>query len=182
MLPLHIFEERYKAMTARALETDKRIAMALLCPGWEKCYTGQPKIESIVCIGKIVAHERLPDGKYNFLLQGTDRAQIVREIQSHPYRIAELNSLPELPAMEIDLCNQRRRLISVFSNGRFSSVPLCQKFLEMLASSLPTSQIVDVLAFSLLEDITVKQQLLAETNPRRRAERVAAALENLQPV
>jgi len=38
VLPLHIFEERYKAMTADARAGDRHIAMALLKPGWEKDY------------------------------------------------------------------------------------------------------------------------------------------------
>src|SRR5438552_2023140 len=70
VLPLHIFEERYKAMTADALNGDRRIAMALLRPGWERSYYGRPQIEPVVCVGKILSHEKLPDGKYNFLLQG----------------------------------------------------------------------------------------------------------------
>src|SRR5665213_523951 len=45
LLPLHIFEERYKAMTADALAGDKQIAMALLKPGWEKNYYCRPAIE-----------------------------------------------------------------------------------------------------------------------------------------
>src|SRR5689334_24875244 len=63
ILPLHIFEERYKAMTADALQGDRVIAMAMLKPGWEKNYYGTPPIDPIVCVGSIWSHERLPDGK-----------------------------------------------------------------------------------------------------------------------
>src|SRR5437764_15065204 len=68
VLPLHIFEERYKVMTADTLRGDRRVAMALLKPGWEKNYYQQPEIEPVVCVGRILEHEKLPDGKYNFLL------------------------------------------------------------------------------------------------------------------
>jgi len=34
----------------------------------------------IVCVGTILTHERLADGKYNFLLQGTARARVVKEV------------------------------------------------------------------------------------------------------
>src|SRR5476651_2067777 len=74
VLPLHIFEERYKAMTADTLRGDGRIAMALLKPGWEKCYYQRPAIDPVVCVGTILSHEKLPDGTYNFLLQGAIRA------------------------------------------------------------------------------------------------------------
>ena len=66
LLPLHVFEERYKAMTMDALAGRRQIAMALLSPGWEKCYYGRPAIEKVVCVGTIVSHQRLPDGKFNF--------------------------------------------------------------------------------------------------------------------
>src|SRR6266478_35888 len=73
VLPLHIFEERYKVMTADALSGDRLIAMALLRPGWEKNYYGKAAIEPVVCLGQILTHEQLDDGKYNFLLQGICR-------------------------------------------------------------------------------------------------------------
>ena len=39
VLPLHIFEDRYKAMITDALRGNRLIAMALLKPGWEKITT-----------------------------------------------------------------------------------------------------------------------------------------------
>src|ERR1700722_8774241 len=80
VLPLHIFEERYKAMIADALAGGRRIAMCLLKPGWEKNYHAKPAIEQAVCVGRILSAEKLPDEKYNFLLQGEIRGKIVREI------------------------------------------------------------------------------------------------------
>src|SRR5688500_2705738 len=117
VLPLHIFEDRYRAMTADAIAGDKVIAMALLKPGWEKSYYGRPAIEPVVCVGRILSHEKLPDGKYNFLLQGVQRARIIRERDDTgrpgdetPYRTAQLQPLEETPAVEIDLEEERRRL------------------------------------------------------------------------
>src|SRR3954471_15458332 len=109
VLPLHVFEERYKAMTADALRGDRQIAMALLKPGWERDYYSRPAIEPVVCIGTILTHERLPDGKYNFLLQGHTRARVVREINGNDYRLATLEPVVETEAMEIDLEADRRR-------------------------------------------------------------------------
>src|SRR5437016_3246424 len=96
VLPLHIFEERYKQMTADALAGDGLVAMALLRLGWEKSYYGRPAIEPVVCVGRILSHEKLADGKYNFLLQGQTRARIVREHGERSYRLAELSPLEEI--------------------------------------------------------------------------------------
>src|SRR4051794_16936820 len=80
VLPLHIFEDRYKRMAADVLGSHLQIAMALLERGWEKDYHGRPRVDPVVCVGTILSHERLPDGRYNFLLQGHTRARIVREV------------------------------------------------------------------------------------------------------
>src|SRR5450432_4083147 len=76
VLPLHIFEDRYKAMTADVLAGERYIAMALLQTGWEKNYHRRPEIDPVLCVGKILSLEKLPDGKYNLLLQGHLRAEI----------------------------------------------------------------------------------------------------------
>src|SRR3954465_12651185 len=102
ILPLHIFEERYKAMTADALRGPKRIAMALMRPGWEKNYHGRPAIEPVVCVGEIISHEKLEDGRYNFLLRGYRRARVVREYGDEPYRVGWLETVRDSGGMEID--------------------------------------------------------------------------------
>jgi len=118
VLPLHIFEDRYRAMTRDALVGDRVIAMALLRPGWEKSYYGRPAIDPVVCAGRILSHERLPDGKYNFLLQGVARCRIVEELtRDEPYRIARLETIVETPALEIDLDECRRQLTEVFDES-----------------------------------------------------------------
>src|SRR5438046_3217716 len=117
ILPLHIFEERYKTMTADALRGRRKIAMALLRPGWEKSYYGSPQIAPVVCVGAILSHERLPDGKYNFLLQGHQRARVVREIGGDlPYRVAQLQPLVEKKVLEIDLSGARQKLEALFTS------------------------------------------------------------------
>src|SRR5437016_3846626 len=78
--PLHIFEPRYCAMLEDALADDRQIAMVLLEPGWQRDYEGRPAIAVVGCLGKIVAHERLPTGRHNILLRGVSRLAIRREL------------------------------------------------------------------------------------------------------
>jgi Lon protease-like protein len=81
MQPLHIFEERYREMLEDALAGDQLIAMAVLEPGWEADYDSRPPVEQYACLGKVVAHHKLPDGRYNVLLLGVQRVRIVKELQ-----------------------------------------------------------------------------------------------------
>ena len=89
-LPLHIFEPRYRQMIDEALEGDGKIGMVLLKPGWESNYHAKPEIAQIGCFGTIDRYTQFPDGKYNILLKGISRFQIVKEFAGKPYRRAEI--------------------------------------------------------------------------------------------
>ncbi len=182
VLPLHIFEPRYREMTRDALAGDKVIAMALLKPGWESDYHGRPPIDPVVCVGRILSHEMLEDGRFNFLLQGMSRARVIREIGDRPYRMADVDLMTDQQVMEIDLANERQRLIGMFSETALMELPAASQFKKLLMGSLPTSAVADVVAFSLIENPALKQSLLAETDPRRRITRLLATLESLVPM
>ena len=98
LMPLQIFEPRYRQMTADALEGERLIAMGLLRPGWQKVSeNAPPPIHRIVGLGKIIAHEKLEDGRYYLVLRGLARAKVVREqLVDLPYRIGELEICSEI--------------------------------------------------------------------------------------
>ena len=96
-LPLHIFEPRYRAMVANALQSDRMIGMVLLKPGWERDYEGRPPTYPIGCSGVITHVERLPDGRFNLVLRGLERFRVVEEDGTRSYRQATVEPLVEQP-------------------------------------------------------------------------------------
>ena len=100
-LPLHIFEPRYRQMTADALEGERKIGMVLLKPDWEAAYFDRPEIFPMGCVGSIEKEIRHPDGKYNFTLVGLRRFRILREVDGKLYRCAEIDLLEEQNEQEI---------------------------------------------------------------------------------
>ena len=97
ILPLHIFEPRYREMVADSLEGDRIIGMAMLKPGWEEAGEN-PGIRPIGGAGEIVESEKLPDGRYNILLEGRFRYRILEEREvSTPYRVATVEEVPSMP-------------------------------------------------------------------------------------
>ena len=186
LLPLHIFEERYKAMTADALAGRRLVAMALLSPGWEKCYYGRPPLEPVVCVGRIVSHERLPDGKFNLLLRGELRASIEREVccPSKPgaclYRTARLQPLAETQLMEIDLSHERQRLEAALTEGLLAKVPVVKQIAALLPGPTRTADIADLVAFHVIDNLALKQSLLADGDIRRRVNQLLSALNSLE--
>jgi uncharacterized protein len=94
-LPLHVFEDRYRALTRDALAGDRLIGMALLRPGFEGDYEGRPPIYPIGCAGVISHSDRLPDGRYNIVLHGVSKFRVIDEIDDGDYRRAQVEALPE---------------------------------------------------------------------------------------
>ena len=95
-LPLHIFEERYRALTRDALAGDRIIGMTLLRPGFEGDYDGRPPIYPVGCAGVISHSDRLPDGRYNIVLHGLSKFRIVEEMTDGEYRRARIEPLTEV--------------------------------------------------------------------------------------
>ncbi len=90
-LPLHIFEERYRAMTRQALGGTRLIGMTVLREGWDEDDDSAPPIYATGCAGAIVHHEPLPDGRFNIVLQGVARFEVERELPgATPFRVARV--------------------------------------------------------------------------------------------
>jgi Lon protease-like protein len=102
LLPLHVFEPRYRALVGDALDGDRCIGMVLLRPGWESDYEGRPAIFSIACTGVIIHAVGLDDGRFNIVLKGLDRVRIVSEDYERPYRRAVVETLADPVPSEPD--------------------------------------------------------------------------------
>lgn len=100
LLPLHIFEPRYRAMVADALENERLIGMVMLRPGWEPHYDRAPDVYPIGCAGFITHADQLPDGRYNVMLRGLEKFRILSERSARSgverYRIARVESIKEV--------------------------------------------------------------------------------------
>jgi Lon protease-like protein len=94
ILPLHIFEPRYRRMVADALNGSPYIGMALLKEGWEEEYGGNPPIYEVGCVGRIASAQRMPDGRYTIVLQGLHRFQIREQYYEKSYRQARVTLCP----------------------------------------------------------------------------------------
>ncbi|HYB12760.1 MAG TPA: LON peptidase substrate-binding domain-containing protein [Myxococcota bacterium] len=96
--PLHIFEPRYRQMTAAALAGDRWIGMIAVPPAHVNQMEGNPPLFSIGCAGVIAEAERLKDGRYNIVLLGTDRFRMDRELAptaGRIHRVAEVELLDD---------------------------------------------------------------------------------------
>ncbi len=182
MQPLHIFESRYRELLEDSLADDGLIAMALLEPGWEPEYEGRPAIATHACLGKIVTHRQLEDGRYNVLLLGVARIRIARELPPlRSFRQAEVELLEDCsePPSQMEHQYLHEQLVSVLQQYMPCACQPPGELGEILTQHLPLALLTDLVAYSLPLDLVCKQQLLAECRVSVRARRLLMEIESL---
>ncbi|MEO0931714.1 MAG: LON peptidase substrate-binding domain-containing protein, partial [Pseudomonadota bacterium] len=84
-LPLHIFEPRYLAMIEDAMKTPTRL-IGMIQPR-SAPNSGDPKLHSIGCAGRLTAFSETEDGRYMITLSGMSRYRVLEEVNGFtPYR------------------------------------------------------------------------------------------------
>jgi Lon protease-like protein len=182
LLPLHIFEARYRQMLADCLAGERRLAVVLLKQGWEADYYGRPPVCSVAGAGEIVASEGLPDGRSNVLLKGLGRIMIEGEIPSpKPYRIARASWLQDVyrSGSEGDLASgvdRLRHLCGELVSQLPEPVPA---LLEILTQRDSPGVFVDRLSSLVMREPEERQRLLELSDVQQRIAEVIAYLEAL---
>lgn len=176
---LHVFEPRYRELLEDALAGDQLIALGLLQPGWEPHYEGRPAVHPVTCVGRVVAHARLADGRYNILLHGLKRAAIVHEYPpEQAFRLADVSILEDIypSGGAIRRTQIQRDLLQTFQQLVPESPAVEEQLEQLLSQQLPLGVLTDVVAYTLPLDLDFKCQLLAESNVDLRAGRLLEKL------
>lgn len=181
LLPLHVFEPRYRRMVADCLVGDRRLAVVMLRPGWEADYHGRPPVHEVAGAGEIAEHEPLPDGRSNILLHGVARVRIAGELPAvRPYRIVRAEVLEDRypPGGAGVLAERLETLRAAYLRlleGLGRTHPARLGGLE----GAPPAAVVDRIASAALPDATLRQQVLETADVAARLELVASALLDL---
>ncbi len=166
VLPLHIFEPRYLQMVARCLDGAGQIALAVIDDALPPPTEGPPPLKRAVCIGQIVQHETLPDGRYNILLQGICRARIVRESpppEGQLFRVARLEPIGEPNPDAAHLDHLREWIQNELSEGSLRHLALAEHVAEYVRDDhVPNAAVFELISFALLSDPHTRYRLLAE--------------------
>ncbi len=178
VIPLHIFEDRYRQLVERALDGSGQLAMAVFSgDDWKKNYHGRPRIRRAVCLGQIAQHEHLPDDRYNILVQGVCRAKIVKELPAEEgtlYRQAMLEPVGIADEDEDSLSGIRGKIEEMLSDGPLTHARIAEPLLEYIRNDeIPTAAILEIVSFTILGDTLgdaeLRYKLLAEGKAAVRA-------------
>lgn len=175
-LPLYIYESRYVSLINDALHADQRLGIALVRS--RKSGAHASSLHRVMGIGRIIDHTRLPDGKYNVLVEGVERARLVEEVPHGPYRAARLRPLGDRydTVRPEDLGELFREMVRLAQ----AVVDLLPKYRRPLRSILHTYQhpsiIADLLAFHFVPHPYDRQCVLDEMDVGRRLRMVSVQL------
>ncbi|MBX3379679.1 MAG: LON peptidase substrate-binding domain-containing protein [Phycisphaeraceae bacterium] len=184
VLPLHIFEPRYRQMVSDALDGAGQIAMAVFQgKRWKQEYHGRPPVRPAACIGHIAQHEKLPDGRYNLVLRGVCRARVISEVpasEDRLYREAMLEPIG-LSQDETPLLTRLRTVLETrLDHGTLKRLAQADTLLEFVRDDdIPTTALLELISFTLVEDKEKRYCLLEEGDPDARARIVDVELKNL---
>ncbi len=172
LLPLHVFEPRYRELTRDCLAGHQLMAIARLRPGYEGTYYGRPPVYERCGVGRIICSEELADGRFALLLRGVARVEIARELPpERPYRQVEARVLADDCRDRAETSDYHRRLVA-----------LCDRLAEVIDQGGPQlrdlarsfdepGQCADAIAAALVMDADARQELLEAIDPMVRLQR-----------
>jgi len=180
LLPLHIFELRYRTMVRDALSAERMIALALLKSGWEQDYQGSPEFHPLGCLARFEDVEWLPNDCYDLRVLGLARVRLDRQVREYPYRSARVRVLPQDPYTEDDPLVQVERgaTTAVFQRLVAAAAALAgESAPKPPGAELPYEALVNLLCMSLEVEGEEKLELLALDSVIERGRRVRERVE-----
>ena len=174
LMPLHVFEPRYRAMVRDALATNGALAVVFVTDAADVDAHGHPRIASLAGAGVIADHAELPNGRYNILVQGIARVHLEELPFLPPYRRARgriiETSASDVPATDIAAL---RAAAAAFAARVREKEP---RFELHLPADADAAAITDLCAHHLVLDARERQTLLETADLAVRARRTTEAL------
>lgn len=182
LLPLHIFEPRYRKMIGDVLAQRKPLAVAQLAPSLPDVSERKPAIHPVAGVGRIVESKRMPDGRYYLVLEGVGKIQVVEELETaEPYRLVNATLLTDvLPDADMPKAQAARAILQslTFSLSR-SNPRLSNAIATALSTTREPGVVADVIASLIVMDPARRQSLLETVSITQRLELCADALAEL---
>jgi Lon protease-like protein len=184
LLPLHVFEPRYRALVVDALATDRLIGMVLIrgadgpVPPAQPDTPDRPEIYAVGCAGRIVEHEALDDGRRLVVLRGLTKFRVRRELEdaSTLYRSVEAQALYEAPVPAEHMRAWRDRLRGLLGEYVGTIAASGRSEVDRVFEKLDLEGLVNYLSASMPFPVVEKQGLLECPTVERRFERLCDVL------
>ena len=167
LLPLYIFEPRYREMLEYALKEHRMFSVALLKPQRTQ-WKSTDDFFSIAGVGLIRACVGRGDGTSNLILQGLQRVRFTGFEQSTPFPIARVEPLESDATPSVETEALGAKVIELYSKLKDSGRQLPEKVDQYLSHLGDMEMLADLMAATFINDPLRRQQLLEELSLKQR--------------
>jgi ATP-dependent Lon protease len=172
VLPLHIFEPRYREMLDDVLAAVRIFAVARMArPSLHALSPTEPP-HRVATAGIIRACQKNADGTSDLLLEGLQRVRIRSIIRESPYRVIAVDPLPDATdASSAELGRLRRDLLRALEVRRKLGASLPPEIERAVRGIADPAALCDLLVFAMSGDPNFQQSMLETIDPARRLAR-----------
>ncbi len=185
VLPLHIFEPRYRQMVEHAIEHQRPIAMSRLAGHGSE--DRPAPLHDWVGIGTVLRADRLSDGRFNLLLRGAGRARIIEEHeQIWQYREIGAAWVSDEYSNESECARLQAEIRGVLRSTAQAQPSLAAVFARLAGLDAPPGAFADMVGEVIVRDNEERVALLEEPVIDRRLDqilhRALTLLANAHPI
>ena len=171
VLPLHVFEERYRTMVADLLalpQDEQRFGVVAIREGREVGADGIPALHEVGCTAQLRRAERHEDGRYDIVTTGADRFRLAGVSSDRPYLVGEVEWLEDGPGDADEAALLAGGVRAAFADYLRALATAGGDELEL--PELPSDPVVlsHLVAATVSVDLADRQALLAEPDGRSR--------------
>lgn len=175
VLPLHIFEPRYRALVNDVLADDRRFGVVMIERGLET--GGEDQRSSFGTVARIIEAEELEDGRWALITVGTERFRVTEWLPDDPYPIADVEAWPDDDGVPLDsgefdrVATKFRRCMALASEAGVDIGSLPE---ALEPCSVATMQMAAMLPIGTFD----KQALLGAADPCERLRGLESAIDD----
>ena len=177
MLPMFIFEPRYRSMLKTSLEGNRMFAVAGIDPSEVDSSIDREPAHKVATIGIIRGCRTQEDGTSHLILQGLSRIHLDEIYEDKPFReaaITPLESKREVDRLDLkELQDQLLVLVKKLADTNSNAPNDLLRFIEEMEEA---EDFVDLVAYTFVEDVTLKQKVLESLNIEKRFELLIEAM------
>lgn len=174
--PLHIFEPRYRQMMDDVLDSKGVFCMAVLRNTGTRPQLKEPAFWGLGCACRLMDYDRLPDGRFNILVQGLVKVRLQESSSQKLYRRAKIDPdpLPESPGASEDQEQLVRRLMDKVAQ----QTPEISEAVLQTLHDVDFTSLLHLMAFHSPAPVETKLKLLYATSQQQLTEQIIAIYES----
>lgn len=177
LLPLYVFEQRYREMLSHALGDDRMFCVALLKPDRTDWQSARD-FYNVATVGLIRACVGRNDGTSNLILQGLQRVRFTAFVQETPFPIAKIEPIESVDSVsEVESYGLGEKVLEIYAKLKRDGREFPEKVDSFLSDLSDPGMLADLMAATFVNDPFRRQQLLEE---RSVAERLRLVIQFLR--